>query len=86
MPTPAKLIGSDEIVFAAELPPGDYAATVLHDENKNNSMDTNLIGIPTEGYGVTNNPKPRFRAAKFKEAIFNLPAGGAEMTISVQYF
>jgi uncharacterized protein (DUF2141 family) len=79
-------IDKDEMSFTAELPPGEYAASVLHDENKNNDMDTNLIGIPTEGYGVTNNPKPRFRGAKFKEALFTLPKEGAEMTISLQYF
>lgn len=72
--------------FEVELPPGEYAASILHDENANNKMDQNLIGVPTEGYGVTNNPKPRFRAAKFKEALFTLPPSGAEVTISVQYF
>jgi len=72
--------------FEAQLPPGDYAASVLHDENANNKMDQNLIGVPKEGYGVTNNPKPRFRAASFKEAVFTLPPEGTEVTISLQYF
>lgn len=74
------------IEFSCELPPGRYGASVLHDENENNRMDTNLIGIPNEGYGVTNNPKPRFRAATFKESVFTLPAEGAQVTISLQYF
>jgi len=77
---------ADTVVFVAELPPGDYGASVLHDENGNNDMDKNIIGIPSEGYGVTNNPKPRFRGATFKESIFNLPKEGAELTISMQYF
>jgi uncharacterized protein (DUF2141 family) len=49
-------------------------------------MDRGLGGIPTEGYGVTNNPKPLFRAATFQEATFTLPPEGAAMTISMQYF
>jgi uncharacterized protein (DUF2141 family) len=49
-------------------------------------MDRNLAGIPKEGYGVTNNPKPRFRAATFDEATFDLPAEGKTLSISVQYF
>lgn len=77
---------SNSARFEAQLPPGDYAASVLHDENANNKMDQNLIGVPKEGYGVTNNPKPRFRAANFKEAVFTLPPEGAEVTISLQYF
>jgi uncharacterized protein (DUF2141 family) len=49
-------------------------------------MDTNLVGIPVEGYGVTNNPKPGYRAATFKEAQFDLPRTGATLKISIQYF
>jgi len=81
-----KSIDVDTVTFECELPPGAYAASVLHDENKNNQMDKNGVGIPTEGYGVTNNPKPKFRQATFKEATFTLPAEGATMTISLQYF
>jgi len=49
-------------------------------------MDKGLGGIPLEGYGVTNNPKPRFRKATFAEATFTLPPDGADLTIAVQYF
>lgn len=72
--------------FTCQLPPGTYAASVLHDENVSGNMDTGAFGIPKEGYGVTNNPKPRFRKATFQEATFELTKDGAEMTISVQYF
>ena len=78
--------GKGPIVFTATLPPGTYAASVLHDENNSGNMDKGLGGIPKDGYGVTNNPKPRFRAATFGEATFTLPAEGAKRTISVQYF
>jgi uncharacterized protein (DUF2141 family) len=81
-----KSIDADSVTFTCELPPGRYGASVLHDENKNNQMDKNGVGIPTEGYGVTNNPKPKLRAATFKEALFTLPPEGATLTISVQYF
>ena len=76
----------DSVVFTAKLPPGKYGASVLHDENRNGQMDRDSIGIPIEGYGVTNNPKPAMRAAKFDEALFTLPKEGKEMTISIQYF
>jgi uncharacterized protein (DUF2141 family) len=74
------------VTFTTRLPPGRYAAGVLHDENRSGDMDKNLAGIPTEGYGVTNNPKPRFRKATFPEATFTLPPDGADVTIAVQYF
>ena len=50
--------------------PGTYAVGFLHDENNNGKMDTNFLGIPTEGYGASNNARgsmgpPNFDAAKF---------------------
>jgi uncharacterized protein (DUF2141 family) len=81
---PAKAKG--KVVFAANLPPGTYAASVLHDENRSGDMEKGLGGIPQEGYGVTNNPKPRFRAARYDEATFELPPEGASKKISMQYF
>jgi len=54
----------------ADLPNGDYAIVVLHDENNNLKMDKNL-GIPNEGYGFSNNVMglmgpPSFSKASFK--------------------
>jgi uncharacterized protein (DUF2141 family) len=77
---------ADSVNFEADLPPGVYGASVLHDENRNNQMDRNVAGIPEEGYGVTNNPRPALRAARFDEATFTLPPEGKVMTIGVQYF
>jgi uncharacterized protein (DUF2141 family) len=77
---------SREKTFAIELPPGQFAVVVLHDENGNKKLDENFLGVPKEGYGVSNNPKPRFRAATFSEAVFELDDSGAVLTISIQYF
>ncbi len=81
-----KPANADSVTFTAHLTPGKYAASVLHDENSNGKMDRNFAGVPEEGYGVTNNPKPSFRAATFKEATFDLPPQGASLVISIQYF
>jgi len=81
-----KKADADSVTFECELPAGVYGASVLHDENANGRMDKNMVGVPEEGYGVTNNPKPKFRAATYKESTFTLPPEGASLTISVQYF
>ena len=78
--------GKKSVTFTTHLPPGRYAASVLHDENRSGELNRNFASIPTEGYGVTNNPKPALRAATFNEATFELPASGRELTISIQYF
>ena len=36
------------------LPVGDYAVVAIHDENFNQEMDTNLVGMPVEGVAVSN--------------------------------
>ena len=43
-----------------DLPPGRYAVNAFHDENDNGELDTNLVGIPTEGYGFANDPSVVF--------------------------
>ncbi len=53
-----------------DLAPGTYAVMVMQDENGNGKLDSNIIGIPKEGYGFSNNPnvmrKPNFDEAKFE--------------------
>jgi uncharacterized protein (DUF2141 family) len=56
------------------LPPGTYAVVVLHDENENMKLDRNLLGIPKEGWGMSNNPKARVSAPAVRQARFVLNA------------
>ena len=53
-----------------DLPKGDYAVTLYHDENSDNKMNTNFIGIPKEPYGFSNNFAPKMSAPKFKDCKF----------------
>ncbi len=53
-----------------DLAPGTYAVMVMQDENGNGKLDSNILGIPKEGYGFSNNPnvmrKPYFNETKFE--------------------
>ena len=45
------------------LEPGKYAIAVIHDEDSDAAMKTNMIGLPKEGVGVTGGmgySKPKF--------------------------
>ncbi|MEQ9308486.1 MAG: DUF2141 domain-containing protein [Balneolaceae bacterium] len=55
-----------------ELPFGEYAIAVYHDKNRNGKLDTNLLGIPKESYGFSNNARGRFGPASWKEAKFEI--------------
>ena len=52
--------------------PGKYAIQFFHDENENQKMDFNLIGIPKEKFGSSNDVKPVLGPPKFKKMLFNL--------------
>lgn len=70
------------VVFK-NLPAGDYAVLVTHDENGNGTLDTNLVGIPVEGYGFSNNPQVQ-RKPTFEEARVHVPAEGAAIDIALR--
>jgi uncharacterized protein (DUF2141 family) len=44
---------------------GTYAVFVFHDANNNNKFDTNIFGIPKEGYGASRNNLPFAAAPSF---------------------
>lgn len=69
----------------ADLPAGTYAVTVMHDENKNNTLDTNMFGIPEEGIGVSNNALSMFGPPSFKECAFNHNGSSSTVEIKLDY-
>lgn len=64
---------------------GEYALSVLHDENNNGKMDTNFLGIPKEGYGVSNNVNPKMHAPRFDDALFSLRKPLKKVEIILHY-
>lgn len=59
------------IVFD-NLQPGKYSFKYIHDENKNDKLDTNWLGIPKEGFGYSNNPALIAGPPSLKKTIFEL--------------
>ena len=62
-------IGKGTYKGSFEIPPGTYAIGVYIDENENEKLDTNFLGMPKEQYGFSNNARafgiPKFEAASF---------------------
>ncbi|MEM6558537.1 MAG: DUF2141 domain-containing protein [Myxococcota bacterium] len=66
--------------------PGTYAAAVMHDEDGDGELDSNLFGVPTEGYGATNNKLPRLASPKFDASSFKVAAGETKrLVIKLKY-
>ena len=64
---------------------GVYAIAVFHDENSNGKLDANWLGIPREGVGASNNPKPRMGPPKFAAAKFQYSGASMDLPITMHY-
>jgi uncharacterized protein (DUF2141 family) len=54
------------IVTFAGLPKGTYAVSVYQDSNGNEQLDKNILGIPKEKYGFSNNAgRPDYKKCVF---------------------
>lgn len=62
------------------LPAGDYAAAIFHDADGDGKMNTNLIGIPTEGFGFSNNASGTMGPPDFAQAAITVPSTGQVAT------
>ena len=69
----------------SDLSAGTYAIAVYHDENGNGKLDRNLLGVPTEGYGFSNDARGRMGPPSFDQAAFTLGEADQVMTIAVNY-
>jgi uncharacterized protein (DUF2141 family) len=69
-----------------DLPSDDYAIAMLHDENEDNEMTTNAIGLPKEGYGFSNNVMGAFGPPEYSKSSFNYIADNEkELIIRTRY-
>lgn len=73
--------GSRAAVFDG-LAPGRYAIVLFQDANSDGRLDRNLIGVPTEGYGFSNNVRGLLGAPDFDAAA--VPFDGRDKTITVR--
>lgn len=67
----AKITGKEVVVIFEDVKPGEYAITLFQDKNENLKLDTNVVGMPKEPYGFSNNVMgnmgpPSFEQAKVK--------------------
>ena len=81
---PSDVSGQVAIVFE-DLPHGDYAIAVLHDEDTSQDMTFGAFHLPKEGYCFSNNVKVRLRAPKFKKTKFTLDGDDVTQTLKMRY-
>ncbi len=76
------IAASSKTVTFANLPLGNYAIAAIHDSNSDGKLNTNGLGMPSEGFGFSNNPPLRFGPASFADSqIF---VSGTKTVVQIQ--
>lgn len=68
------------------LPVADaYAVEAYHDVNANRELDRNAQGLPTEGYGFSNDAPTRYARPSYDAARFMVKPGDNIIRIKIRY-
>lgn len=70
---PAK--GGEMVVVFRDVPAGTWAVIVYQDENENNQLDRNFIGVPKENYGFSRDAVNPFGPPSFDQAAIEVREG-----------
>jgi uncharacterized protein (DUF2141 family) len=74
------------IVTFDNLKAGSYAVAAIHDRNRDKTLNSNNLGIPTEGFAFSRNPEIRTSAPKFGDAAIILAGPNTAIQIQMKYF
>lgn len=84
MDTKGKIADHKCTIIIKDLKNGQYAIKFIHDENNNEEFDTNIIGIPKEGFGFSNDAFGRFGPKEFSKLLFTV-SGDTRIRMTTKY-
>lgn len=70
--------------WTVRVAPGNYAVAAIHDEDDDGSLDTNLLGMPSERYGFSNGARGMFGPPSFDDASFPVEGGTVRVPLAVR--
>jgi uncharacterized protein (DUF2141 family) len=71
--------------YEFEVPYGTYAISAMHDENDDNELETNWVGMPTEGIGVSNDAEGNMGPPSFEDASFRVNKKTVTVAFTMRY-
>ena len=86
--TGKKITATTQDLVFENIPYGEYAVSVMHDENSNGKLDMKsflIFSIPKEGVGVSNNPKIGKGGPNYRDSVFLLNTKELEITVAIKY-
>lgn len=69
----------ETVVTIKNVPKGTWAVLAYQDENQNDKLDRNLLGIPSENYGFSRDARGRFGPPDYEAAAIEV---GDELTVA----
>ena len=77
-------VTGDEVTMVIDdIPAGHYAVKLYHDADSDGVLDSNMMGMPTERYGFSNN-KGRIGPSPWAEAVFEVSKDENEISINLR--
>jgi uncharacterized protein (DUF2141 family) len=80
-----EISANEELIKFENLPYGDYAVAAIHDINNDGHLDKNVLGIPTEGYGFSNNVIDKYGPPTWMQASFVFAGRDEAKVIDLEY-
>jgi uncharacterized protein (DUF2141 family) len=77
-----KVENRQAVAVFEDLPYGEYAIKIFHDEDGDENLDTNFVGYPKEKFGFSNDALGRFGPPSYEQARFRFEA--TEATIEIE--
>ena len=83
--TTVKIADNKCVIVFDDVKKDQYAIRYFHDENSDEEMDTNFLGIPKEGFGFSNDAMGKFGPKDFSEWLFEV-SGDTTIKMTTKYF
>jgi uncharacterized protein (DUF2141 family) len=83
--TTVKISDNKCIFVFKDVKNGQYAMRYFHDENSDEEMETNFLGIPKDGFGFSNDAMGKFGPKDFSEWLFEVSVD-TTIKMTTKYF
>lgn len=83
--TTGSILNGKSTLILKGIADGEYAISVIHDENDNSVLDTNFLGMPKEGVGVSNNAKGFFGPPSYEDSKIQVNKKSFTTNITIKY-
>lgn len=81
----SEVIVNNKATFSFKgIPTGNYAISVFHDSQKTGYLRKNILGIPKDDYGFSNNATGNFAPPSFDKAKFRVSKETIEVNIRIR--